>query len=161
MDANLHDPHPVLRDGTRETVRDDPLAPIREALDSERSLALAPPTLERVAHKLGMTERTFQRRLHQCGVTFRQLLAEQQRAWATHLLAQRKLAISEVAFALGYSEQAAFARAFRRWTGQTPRSYRRKSLGRSQAGTTSAADSGAHSALSSTGAPASRSSTPT
>ena len=104
----------------------DTLTKIRETLDAERTTI--PPTLEHVAQKLGMTERTFQRRLHECGVTYRQLLAEQQRERATRLLAQRKLPISQVAFALGYSEQAAFARAFRRWTGQTPRTYRRNSV---------------------------------
>jgi AraC-like DNA-binding protein len=135
MDATFYATDPLLHTSALEPLAlppaqpqldDDPLTSIRMALQGERTSG--PPTLERIAHKLGMTERTFQRRLNQCGVTFRQLLAEQQRERATRLLAQRKLAISEVAFALGYSEQAAFARAFRRWTGQSPRSYRRNSL---------------------------------
>ena len=135
MDATplVTDPllHPTLETTASALVPEQldtgPLSGIRAALNAERGMA-AKPRLERIAHRLGMTERTFQRRLNQSGVTFRQLLAEQLREQATRLLAQRTLPISQVAFALGYSEQAAFARAFRRWTGQSPRSYRRKSL---------------------------------
>ena len=42
------------------------------------------------------------------------------------LLRDEKLAISEVAFLLGYSEPSTFYRAFRRWHGISPRAYRRR-----------------------------------
>jgi len=42
------------------------------------------------------------------------------------LLADRTLSASEVAFLLGYAEPGAFFRAFRRWTGETPQSWRKR-----------------------------------
>lgn len=102
---------------------EDPLAEIRAAIRVEQETG--EPSIGRVARRLGMTERTLQRRLAECDVTFRQLLGEQRKERAKLLLGQRKLAIGEVAYALGYSEQTAFARAFRRWTGVTPNDYRR------------------------------------
>ena len=104
---------------------EDPTAEIRAAIQAEQETG--PITLAGVARRLGMNQRTLQRRLRDCAVTFRQLLGEQRREWAKSLLAQRKLAIGEVAYALGYSEQTAFARAFRRWTGISPHEYRRSS----------------------------------
>ena len=102
---------------------EDPLAEIRAAIRIEQENGEA--RIARVARRLGMTERTLQRRLAENDVTFRQLLGEQLSERAKQLLAQRNLAIGEVAYALGYSEQTAFSRAFRRWTGLTPNDYRR------------------------------------
>jgi AraC-like DNA-binding protein len=43
---------------------------------------------------------------------------------AARHLAERQLAISKIAFLLGFSEPSAFHRAFKRWTGRAPLSYR-------------------------------------
>jgi AraC-like DNA-binding protein len=50
-------------------------------------------------------------------------------AMAADLLADRSLAIHEVAFLLGYSEPSTFYRAFRRWTGTSPREFRDAAVG--------------------------------
>ena len=47
------------------------------------------------------------------------------RELAERYLAEPTLDLTDLAFLLGYSEQSAFQRAFKRWTGQTPGEYRR------------------------------------
>lgn len=102
---------------------DDPLGEVRAAIRA--GLEVAETTLERSARRMAMGERTLQRRLADVGVSFQELLDEERRALSADLLADSRLAIGEVAFLLGYSEQSAFARAFKRWTGQAPTAYRR------------------------------------
>lgn len=83
--------------------------------------------LWRVASDLGMSARTLQRRLGSDGTSFSQVLDDLRRELSNELLEDRKLAVAEVAFLLGYSEPSAFQRAFRRWRGVTPRRYRSNS----------------------------------
>jgi AraC-like DNA-binding protein len=52
------------------------------------------------------------------------LLTEVRHELAVRLLIERRLAIGEIAFLLGFSEVSAFHRAFRRWTGHAPHAYR-------------------------------------
>ena len=80
--------------------------------------------LWRVASDLGMSARTLQRRLGEEGTSFSKVLDDLRRELSNELLEDRKLAVAEVAFLLGYSEPSAFQRAFRRWRGVTPRRYR-------------------------------------
>jgi AraC-like DNA-binding protein len=79
-----------------------------------------------VARRLGLAPRTLQRRLADRGVTFQGLVDEVRRDLARQLLAAPATAVAEVAFALGFADQSAFHRAFVRWTGQTPGSWRRR-----------------------------------
>ena len=53
-------------------------------------------------------------------------VSEQVDAIAERLLKETQYPLAEVAFLTGFSEQSAFNRAFRRWAGQTPRSFRLK-----------------------------------
>jgi AraC-like DNA-binding protein len=48
------------------------------------------------------------------------------RRFALSYLKDRRNSLAEIAFLLGYSEAAAFTRAFKRWTGLTPVAYRRQ-----------------------------------
>jgi len=77
-----------------------------------------------IAKKLALSERTLQRRLQDESVTFADLVDEVRADLARMYLNDKNLAVFEVAFLLGYSEPSAFNRAFRRWTGQSPRQYR-------------------------------------
>ncbi len=77
------------------------------------------PDLWRTASKLGISARTLQRRLRENRTSYSALLEELRRELSGYLLADRKLAVSDVAFLLGYSEPSAFQRAFRRWRGAT------------------------------------------
>jgi len=73
-----------------------------------------------VAARLGVSPRTFARRLAEEGLTFSQLLGRLRLDLARRYLVQERLAISKVAWLLGYQEVGAFSHAFRRWTGKSP-----------------------------------------
>lgn len=89
-------------------------------------LARGDARLSAVARRLAMSERTLHRRLASEGTTFAALLDEVRRERALLLLDDRRLSGSEVAFLLGFAEPAAFFRAFRRWTGDTPQRWRER-----------------------------------
>ena len=73
-----------------------------------------------IARQLGVSERTFARRLAQEGLSFSELLDSLRSDLAHRYLAGRDLTISQIAWLLGYQEVAAFSHAFKRWTGSTP-----------------------------------------
>jgi AraC-like DNA-binding protein len=83
------------------------------------------PDVAAIAARVGMSLRTLARRLEAEGTTFRDLVDDVRRQIALELVGQRSLPFSEVADQLGFSHAAAFHRAFRRWTEQTPLRYRR------------------------------------
>jgi AraC-like DNA-binding protein len=82
-----------------------------------------------VARKLGMSQRSFQRRLRAEGTTWSALVDEVRREVAVDRLRDASATLSEVAFFVGFSEASAFTRAFRRWTGTTPAAFRRSAQG--------------------------------
>ena len=82
------------------------------------------PSISEVAKKLGMSGRTLQRRLSEQGHSYQGLVDEARRRLAERLLQQTNYSLAEVAFMTGFAEQSSFTRAFKRWAGQTPRSYR-------------------------------------
>jgi AraC-like DNA-binding protein len=84
------------------------------------------PTLASAARQFRLSERGFQRRLETERETFEALLDRTRRHEATRLLADRRLAVAEVATALGFSESSAFHRAFKRWNGVTPSAWRKR-----------------------------------
>ncbi|MFO1386714.1 MAG: AraC family transcriptional regulator ligand-binding domain-containing protein [Chitinivorax sp.] len=88
-----------------------------------RRLLQGEPALEHIAADLHLSGRTLRRRLQQQGWHFRQLLEDTRRHLAEDYLRDPRLTLPDVALLLGYSEQSAFNRAFRRWTGQTPRMW--------------------------------------
>jgi AraC-like DNA-binding protein len=81
--------------------------------------------IEHLADATGTSVRTLQRRLKDIGVSFNDLLNDVRKTLALNLLENQTLALSEIAFSLGYSEVSAFNHAFRRWVGQSPGDYRR------------------------------------
>jgi AraC-like DNA-binding protein len=90
-----------------------------------RELPQGDPSSGRAASLLQMSQRTLCRRLEQEGTTYRELLDNLRRQLAMEYLSRRDLSVSEVAFLLGFSQAAAFHRAFKRWTGRTPLEHRR------------------------------------
>ena len=74
-----------------------------------------------VARSLNLSLRSMQRKLRDEGTTFRQLADDTRRQLAEHYLKDSTLVISEIAYLLGFAEVSSFSRAFRRWTGHTPR----------------------------------------
>ena len=90
------------------------------------------PSIEAVARLLGFSPRTFQRLLNEAGVSYSDLV-DRYRCEATYeSLEHTQKPIQGIAATLGYSDASSFARAFRRWTGKTPRAYRNQSLGRQE-----------------------------
>jgi AraC-like DNA-binding protein len=81
-------------------------------------------SLESVARELAMSERSLQRRLSDLGHTFHALADEVREATARLYLEQPDMALAEIAYLLGFADQSAFNRAFKRWTGSTPRQAR-------------------------------------
>jgi AraC-like DNA-binding protein len=81
--------------------------------------------LAKVARALRVSPRSLQRRLGQRGTTFQALVDDARRALAEELLARRGATVTEAAFTTGFSDVAAFTRAFRRWTGLPPGEWAR------------------------------------
>jgi AraC-like DNA-binding protein len=96
---------------------------VRQAL--ARRVADGDSSIDAVARALGTTPRTLQRRLRDAGTSFQALHEEARSAAARRYLENTSLSAGEIAYLLGYSEPSAFHRAFRRWTGETPESWRR------------------------------------
>ena len=72
-----------------------------------------------------MSVRNLQRRLKEVGTTFRTLLETVRKDLASTYLHDPDIEFAEVAFLLGFSDQSAFSRAFRRWTGHSPSEARK------------------------------------
>jgi AraC-like DNA-binding protein len=81
-----------------------------------------------VARQLGCSERTLVRRLAAEGVTITEVLENLRINLVQSYFADRSLAISQIAWLLGYRQHASFCHAFKRWTGKTPRRARLEAL---------------------------------
>jgi AraC-like DNA-binding protein len=95
---------------------------VRKALASR--VAGGDTRIQAVARALATSVRSLQRRLAATGSSYQQLLDQARKDAAERHLAESLLSIGEVAYLLGYSEAAAFNRAFRRWHQQTPQAFR-------------------------------------
>ena len=87
-------------------------------------LAQGDSNIESVARSMGTSVRSLQRRLTYRGSSYQDVLDSIRREAAGQYLSDRALSISEVGYLLGYSEPAAFHRAFKRWHGSTPHEFR-------------------------------------
>ncbi len=96
----------------------------RVRIQVSQALSQGIPKISDVAGCLGLSGRTLQRRLSDRGYSFQILVDESRRELAERLLKETKYPLAEIAFLTGFSEQSAFNRAFKRWAGQTPRSFR-------------------------------------
>ncbi|WP_313393191.1 AraC family transcriptional regulator ligand-binding domain-containing protein [Pseudomonas sp.] len=82
------------------------------------------PTLEALAKQQGISPSTFRRQLEREGRSYQQIKDEVRRAMAFERLREGVLSIAEIAEQTGFQEPSAFHRAFKKWTGQSPGSYR-------------------------------------
>lgn len=82
--------------------------------------------VDRIASELGVTRQTLFRRLKAEGVTFERVLNELRHDLALHYLTEKHVSVSETAYLVGFADPASFSRAFKRWTGTTPRSVVRR-----------------------------------
>ena len=89
-----------------------------------RELTSGVPSAQETGTALGMSQRTLQRKLHELGLTYQSLCDEARHELARRYLDDTNKSVTEVTFLLGFSEQSAFTRAFRRWSGMSPTTYR-------------------------------------
>lgn len=82
------------------------------------------PSDTRLAESLGLSTRTLQRKLATLGLSYRGLLEKTRYELALRYLDDPRKSVTEITFLLGFSEQSAFTRAFKRWSGQAPSQYR-------------------------------------
>jgi AraC-like DNA-binding protein len=78
----------------------------------------------RVAGGMGLSRDTLYRKLRAEGVTFEKVLDALRRELALDYLGGGKLSVHETAYLVGFSDAAAFSRAFKRWTGRNPSAFR-------------------------------------
>ena len=108
-----------------------PLARMRAELQRVLSGApslIAPPTLEEVARRMNTSPRTLIRRLRAAGTTFQLEIDSIRQRRATVLLRRVSVSMSTIADALGFADSASFAKAFKRWTGVSPTTYRKSCI---------------------------------
>ncbi|MBV9881775.1 MAG: helix-turn-helix transcriptional regulator [Sphingomonadaceae bacterium] len=92
----------------------------------EPLLASGTIRMEQVARAMRCSRQTLYRRLKAEGATFEQVLEELRRRLALRYVREEGLSVKEAAYRLGFSDPAAFSRAFKRWTGVAPRELRGK-----------------------------------
>ncbi|MCG8443772.1 MAG: AraC family transcriptional regulator [Caulobacterales bacterium] len=111
-------------------LEDDVSLDQRVRIQVSQSLSAGVPSISEIGGRLGLSGRTLQRRLSDRGLSFQTLVDEARRQLAERLLHETRYSLAEVSFLAGFSEQSAFTRAFKRWSGRTPRSYRLETQGR-------------------------------
>jgi AraC-like DNA-binding protein len=82
-------------------------------------------SMDVIAVKLGLSRQTLFRKLKAEGITFEKVLDELRHKLALHYLNEKKVPVNQTAYLLGFSQPAAFSRAFKRWTGSSPRIHTR------------------------------------
>jgi AraC-like DNA-binding protein len=82
--------------------------------------------IEAVARTLGVSRQTLFRKLKEEGVTFEKILDQLRHRLALRCLKRENISVNETAYRVGFSDPAAFSRAFKRWTGSSPRAVRKE-----------------------------------
>jgi AraC-like DNA-binding protein len=81
-------------------------------------------SMDAIATKLAVSRQTLFRRLKAEDVTFEKVLDDLRHRLSLHYLSGRKTSVNETAYLVGFSDPAAFSRAFKRWTGKSPSEMR-------------------------------------
>lgn len=99
-----------------------PAKPFRRDVERrmESLLATGEVRIDRVAADMGLSRQTLYRRLREEGVTFEDLLDDLRHRLALRYLRADHLSVKAASYRLGFSDPAAFSRAFKRWTGNNP-----------------------------------------
>jgi AraC-like DNA-binding protein len=79
---------------------------------------------ELIAQRLHRSLSTLQRQLSGEGTSYQEIREETRKTLAEEYVQDHKLSLSQIAYMLGFSDQSNFSRAFKRWTGMSPRDYR-------------------------------------
>ncbi|WP_067722035.1 AraC family transcriptional regulator [Nocardia yamanashiensis] len=95
------------------------------------ALLCGEPGLESVARRLSISQRTLQRRLAEAGTTWSAEIEQVRHQQARELLRDTELPVQSIATRIGYTDARTLRRAFHRWSGQTPDSFRKQAARRS------------------------------
>ncbi len=85
-------------------------------------------TLREASEHFNLSQQVMHRRLSAENVSFKEIKKETRRDIAIRLLFEDKYKIEDIAIMVGFSEPSAFIRAFKSWTGRTPRNYRQSQI---------------------------------
>ncbi|MEC8428774.1 MAG: AraC family transcriptional regulator [Pseudomonadota bacterium] len=99
-------------------------ARINQMLSQKAGDGLSLPTSDVLSQQLNISEQTLRRRLSEEGTSYQQIKNNLRNDLAIKLLSNRALSIAEVAEKMDFSEPRVFTRAFKQWTGYTPKEYR-------------------------------------
>ncbi|MDM7914128.1 MAG: AraC family transcriptional regulator [Candidatus Eisenbacteria bacterium] len=119
----------LLEEHARILAQRIPQAPPGFRTEVQKAIASTLPeggSAVEVARALHVSVRTLQRKLVEIGTTFREMSDSVRAQLAEEYLTDPQVSIAEVAFLLGFSDQSAFHRAFRRRTGESPGRWRRR-----------------------------------
>jgi AraC-like DNA-binding protein len=84
------------------------------------------PTIQQVASNLGMSIRSFQRKLEQENLNYKDLLESVRKNFAfNYINKEENYSVTDLAYTLGYNDASAFIKAFKRWFGVTPARYKK------------------------------------
>jgi AraC-like DNA-binding protein len=84
-------------------------------------------SIEKVAREMAVSVRTLQMRLEEEGVVFSDLLKDTRQRLAKKYL-RENYSVEQITYLLGFSEPSVFRKAFKKWSGVTPREYREQSF---------------------------------
>lgn len=133
LDRPVHFPHETIYNSLVQTARtklaellmEDRV--IREVIDCIRELLPeGVPKLETIAEELNLTPRTLQRRLSNAETNFKYLVDEARKERSRQLISDYEMGLLDISAELGFSDQSAFQKAFKRWFGQAPGRYRNR-----------------------------------
>jgi AraC-like DNA-binding protein len=91
-----------------------------------QSVSQGEADIDHIADKLHTSRQTLYRKLKAEGVSFQTLLEDVRFSLAKTQLKNSELSLSEIAFSLGFSDLSAFSRAFKRWSGVSPKDFRER-----------------------------------
>ncbi|HEY8385443.1 MAG TPA: AraC family transcriptional regulator [Porticoccaceae bacterium] len=97
---------------------------IERIVESGSGDGLAFPTLEELAAQLGVGPQSLYRQLRASGTSYQKIKDDIRRETAIRKLVHERMAVEAVSAFVGFSEARSFSRAFRKWTGMSPRRYR-------------------------------------
>jgi AraC-like DNA-binding protein len=87
-------------------------------------LVFAP--IHELAKELGVSSQTLHRRLKESATSYQKIKDNLRREVATHKLVHEHMSVEKVSTIVGFSEPRSFTRAFKHWTGLSPREYVRQ-----------------------------------
>lgn len=112
----------LARAGLEDTLR------ARVKLQVLESLADGSASLEELAAAMHTTPRTLQRKLKKENCSYHDLLDESRQQLALEYATDPHMSATQIALSLGFADTATFARAFKRWTGDSLTVYRQERL---------------------------------